>query len=285
MSPAFDPASVERAVAGLRWRWPRGPHRGAVGHTRSASVGSAVELHDFRTYQPGDDLRHVDWNAVARTGDLVLRIREEEVAPRIEVILDVSASMAVSAEKAKLAREVAYAATLLARHGDWAPTLVCAGQKTPPTSAVHDVLAALSATAFDERTPLPTALSTSGFKKCGVRVLVSDLLVEAPPATVVDRLARGAAQLVVLQVLASEDVDPSGFVGGTRLTDAETGEAVDRTLREDDVARYRRRLGQHVAGWQDAVTRVHGALAQLDTTQPFERLVRGPLALLLEPAA
>ena len=67
MSAAFDEPAVEQAAAGLMLRLPRVAHRGKLGEVRASSVGSSMELHDFREYQPGDDLRHIDWNAVART--------------------------------------------------------------------------------------------------------------------------------------------------------------------------------------------------------------------------
>jgi uncharacterized protein (DUF58 family) len=103
----MDEAAVARLVPGLTLALPRVPHRGRVGEVRATSAGSSLELHDFRAYQPGDDLRQVDWNAVARTGELILRIRQDEVSPRVEVVLDGSRSMALSARKAACTREVA----------------------------------------------------------------------------------------------------------------------------------------------------------------------------------
>ena len=64
----FDEAEVSRLAPGLALALPRTPHRGRVGEVRASSAGSSLELHDFRTYQPGDDLRQMDWSAVARTG-------------------------------------------------------------------------------------------------------------------------------------------------------------------------------------------------------------------------
>ncbi|WP_169832341.1 DUF58 domain-containing protein, partial [Corallococcus exiguus] len=92
----LDEAEVARLAPGLSLALPRLPQRGRVGEVRATSAGSAMELHDFRAYQPGDDLRQLDWNAVARTGELVLRVRQDEVSPRVEVLLDGSRSMGLS---------------------------------------------------------------------------------------------------------------------------------------------------------------------------------------------
>ncbi|NNC21098.1 DUF58 domain-containing protein, partial [Corallococcus exiguus] len=107
MSAMLDEAEVARLAPGLSLALPRLPQRGRVGEVRATSAGSAMELHDFRAYQPGDDLRQLDWNAVARTGELVLRVRQDEVSPRVEVLLDGSRSMGLSPRKAAGAREVA----------------------------------------------------------------------------------------------------------------------------------------------------------------------------------
>ena len=46
-----------------------------------------------RAYAPGDDLRYVDWNVYARTGDLFLKVLEEDDRPTLTLCLDRSASM------------------------------------------------------------------------------------------------------------------------------------------------------------------------------------------------
>ena len=47
------------------------------GH-RSPVLASGVEFADHRAYVPGDDVRHIDWKAFARHGQLTLRQFEEE---------------------------------------------------------------------------------------------------------------------------------------------------------------------------------------------------------------
>ncbi len=277
----FDPSHVERSVSGLRLRVPRGPHRGRTGDARASSAGSSLELHDFRTYQPGDDLRQVDWNAVARTGDLVLRVRAEEVAPRFELIVDGSASMAVTAQKAMRTRELSYASTLLARQAGLEVAVSVAGRSAQRITG-HDAVTALASTRFDDRLGFEQAVNQlPPLRACGVRLVVSDFLFEAQPSTLVDRFARGAAQLILLQVLDADDLEPS-FVGGTRLTDSETGVALDRTLSASDVERYGQRFQAHVALWQSALSRARGTWLQVSAARPLRELVRERLAPMVE---
>lgn len=283
MSPRLDHAAVERAAAGCALRLPRGPHRGKVGEVRASSVGSSLELHDFRQYQPGDDLRHVDWNAVARTGELYLRVRQDEVSPRVEVLVDGSASMGVSPEKAARTREVAAWVCTLARRGGFEPVLITTAS-TVRRAAGPAVTAALDMLDFDGREPFDLALRRAPpLLPCGLRVVVSDFLFEAVPATLAERLARGAAGLALLQVLDVEDLDPSGGAG-VRLTDAESGEVLERILTPRVLEQYAERFSAHVGLWEGAARRVRATWAQASAERALDALARRELQSLVEVA-
>jgi uncharacterized protein (DUF58 family) len=254
-----------------------------VGEVRASSVGSSLELHDFRHYQPGDDLRHVDWSAVARTGELVLRVRQDEVSPRVEVLVDASASLAVSPEKAARAREVAAWVTVLAQRGGLEPVVITAG-KEARRSAGTASQAHLEALEFDGREPFDVALRRGPpLLPCGLRVVVSDFLFEAPPQPFAERLARGAAGLALVQVLDAEDLEPGGGVGA-RLVDAESGEVLERVLTPSVLEQYQARLRAHVGLWQGAARRVRARWVQLSAEHGLEALARRELLPLVEAA-
>ncbi len=276
-------SEVERAAAGLSLKLPRVPHRGRIGDVRAASVGSSMELHDFRTYHPGDDLRHVDWNAVARTGELVIRVRQDEVSPRVEVVLDASASMAVSPEKASRAKEIALWVCELARHGGSEPVLLIAG-KEPRKVPGPQARVALAQVAANGREPFDVALGRlPPLQQCGLRVVVSDFLVEAVPAPIAERLVRQAAGAVFVQVLDADDVDPAGGAGA-RLTDSESGEVLERILTPGVLEAYQRRLEAHVREWQVAARRVSATWLQVQADASLTDLARAQLAPLVEAA-
>ena len=65
-----------------------------AGDYRSAFAGVGTELHQVRPYEAGDDVRRIDWNVTARTGQTHVRV---ELAERVLVtwlVYDASASMA-----------------------------------------------------------------------------------------------------------------------------------------------------------------------------------------------
>src|SRR5947209_14536148 len=63
---------------------------------RSPRKGFSVEFAEYRPYQPGDDLRYIDWKIAARSDRWVVRQYEEENNLRSTIVLDVSRSMAWS---------------------------------------------------------------------------------------------------------------------------------------------------------------------------------------------
>src|SRR3569833_3051192 len=91
----FDPASLAslgRIEIVARWvvdGFMSGLHR-------SPRKGFSVEFAEYRPYQPGADLRYIDWKIAARSDRWVVRQYEEETNLRASIVLDVSKSMAWS---------------------------------------------------------------------------------------------------------------------------------------------------------------------------------------------
>src|SRR3954449_8478321 len=68
--------------------------RGLPGDRRSPGVGAGTELAQLRPYQVGDDVRHIDAAATARTGEPHVRMHVPERTLTTWIVLDVSPSMA-----------------------------------------------------------------------------------------------------------------------------------------------------------------------------------------------
>lgn len=65
-----------------------------LGQHKSPFKGTSVEFVEHRQYTPGDELRHIDWRAYAKTGDYYVKQFEEETNLRAYLLVDVSGSMA-----------------------------------------------------------------------------------------------------------------------------------------------------------------------------------------------
>ena len=86
-----------------------------AGDYRSSQLGIGSELAQVRAYVPGDDVRRIDWNVTARTGQPHVRV---DLAERVAVtwlVLDASASMAFGTADRRKA-DVAEGAALAVGH-------------------------------------------------------------------------------------------------------------------------------------------------------------------------
>jgi len=63
------------------------------GERRSKRRGRSVEFDDYREYVPGDDLRHVDWNVLARLDRFFVKLFREDQDLSLQIVLDASPSM------------------------------------------------------------------------------------------------------------------------------------------------------------------------------------------------
>jgi uncharacterized protein (DUF58 family) len=124
MDPAlpFSSADLARAARVLAVRSRREVTSAFAGGYRSAFRGGGVEFEESRPYAPGDDVRSLDWNALARTGIPYVKRFREERDQTVWLAVDTSASMAFTSVAHAKTHTAAHAAALIggaaARAGD-----------------------------------------------------------------------------------------------------------------------------------------------------------------------
>lgn len=236
----------------LRLILPRRPPAGPLGERLGNRAGESLEFHDYRDYAPGDDLRNLDWNVLARTDREVVKVRREEIAPFVELFVDRSPSMATPQAK-----------TAAADH--------LAGLVAAAASGCRVTVRPLEGGLAAEPGPM---------RPRTIRLIVSDLLVATDPAALLARYARDAAALATIRILSRDERDiPSK--GAAELIDAETRERRAVTFSPEFRADYRARLAAHTGRWRDACRR-HAATfvdltAEDDTTARIAALVAAGL--------
>lgn len=214
--------------------------RGPAGVYAGAGSGNSIDFHDFREYQPGDDLRRVDWRAYARSEQMQLKLYREEVSALVEILPDTSLSM--SAYPGKEQATVFLCAFLAgaARSGEGRPVLL-AGKRRWVGPAFEEGLARL---AFAGGEP-PEVSVGGGASGRPVRFFLSDFLYPQGVEQLFVRCAAGALQLQPLLLLSRSERDPAWF-GGHRLVDVEDAEhPVDIKITPQETVRYRQRLRLH----------------------------------------
>jgi uncharacterized protein (DUF58 family) len=88
----FNPDIIGR-IARIGFKAGQPVEGGIAGQHRSPLHGLSSEFADYRTYTPGDDLKHLDWRAYARSDRFYIKRFEEESNLRCWMIVDDSASM------------------------------------------------------------------------------------------------------------------------------------------------------------------------------------------------
>ena len=92
LSARFDPKLLT-ALEGLDFKARYVMEGYLSGLHDSPFHGFSVEFSDYRNYQPGDDLRHVDWRLYARSDRLCIKRYMQETNVRFYIVCDTSASM------------------------------------------------------------------------------------------------------------------------------------------------------------------------------------------------
>ena len=275
---AHDLTARYALTCGLR------PRAGRPGDTLGRGLGTSLEFSDRRAYLPGDDLRTVDWQAYARTDQLMVRLYTEQVTPRVEVLLDASRSMAIDESKARAALDLATFLILAARAAGAAQRLVVLDDA--PHELDPDALLA-HGVAFSGRRPLHEGLTRAAprLRAGALRVVISDFLEPTDARSLLARVGGGAGRLVLVQCLAPDEADPGAELGPTRLVDVEGDAALDLVLDASAVARYRARLATLQDGLREQARRFAGCFAVCVGGDGPDAVCSGPLVIegVLQP--
>jgi len=262
-----------------------------AGLHRSPRRGFSVEFAEHRSYQPGDELRYVDWKLLGRKDRLYVKQFEEETNLRAMVVLDISRSMAWSGAPGTRLTKFAYA-----RHLAAALSLVLVRQRDatgllafddavraslpPRVSRAHwyRMLATLAGLAPGHHTAAAPALRgvVEALRRRGLVVFVSDLLLEpAPVRQALKFLRHRGHSVLVLHLLDPAEIDLEG-PAEVRFEDTESVDAV--ILRPRDWAEvYRRTVHEVVAGWRHDLRRDGIRYHAIRTDQPFGEALREAL--------
>lgn len=263
--PAAQPsaAAIEPAIRALDLTVRKRIEGLFPGDHRTRLPGLGTELHQLRGYEPGDDVRLIEWNVTARTGEPHVQVHLAERALTTWLVLDVSPSMnfgTAAMRKVEAAEGVALAVGHLAtRHGNRLGVVLFGDRDIrvlPPKQGRSGLVAALSAVrrqpAADgtQATSLASGLArVAGLaRQRGLVVAVSDFRGETGWEPSLGRLAQRHAVIAVEVADPREESIPD--IGEVEFVDPETG-AVLRVDTRD--RRLRERFAQHARAEHAAI--------------------------------
>lgn len=241
---------------------------------RSPRKGFSVEFAEFRPYQPGDDLRYIDWRVVARSDRWMIKQFEEETNTRAALVLDVSRSMDWSGSPERLtklqyAEQVVAAIALLlirqrdavglVRYDDQLRTVLPARARTLQWRRIVHALGDEGA-GPDSRMAEGIQQAAKLIRRPGMVMVISDLLVDQDRMEQALRVARAAGhQVTVLHIMDPSELqldvpgeaifyDPEGTLEVT-ATVADVRHAYAATVRHA-IEEWRVRLAAIGAGYE-----------------------------------
>ncbi|HEB92554.1 MAG TPA: DUF58 domain-containing protein [Gammaproteobacteria bacterium] len=145
--PSLDELIALRQQAGKldlgRWQAARARQTGG---RASRCRGRGMDYRESRIYQPGDDIRNMDWRVTARTGRPHTKLYQEERERPVVLCVDLNPGMFFASRGALKSVVAARAASLIAwaaaAHGDRIGALLFNGDhhELPPRGGKHGVL-------------------------------------------------------------------------------------------------------------------------------------------------
>jgi uncharacterized protein (DUF58 family) len=262
-----------------------------AGLHRSADFGFSHEFAEYRAYTPGDDLRDIDWNVLARSDRTYVKRYHGETNGLLTLLLDASNSMNYASHavsKMNYARFMAAALFYLAirKQRDAAGILVFDDEVRDyikPSTRHGQLLRLLSSLELAEpraRTNFEEPLRHLGglLRRRGIVVMLSDFY-ETPQSIIraLEPLRFRGNEIVLFHVLDPKEVRP-GLGGSTVLFDLETRARMEVTA--DYAAKeYGERIARHIEALRDGAQRAGMSYHLLLTDQPLDSALREYLAV------
>jgi uncharacterized protein (DUF58 family) len=260
--------------------------QGVAGDYHSAFKGRGVEFSEVRPYEPGDEIRSIDWNVTARMGMPYVKRYVEERDLTVFLAVDVSGSLKYGSRtilKRELAAEIAALLSFAAvRNQDRVGAALLSDglelflrpdrRRTHVLRLVREILARPAGGGTDLERGLWRTLKT--LKQRSVLFLVSDFLdVELSSSL---KAAAARHDVVVIEIYDPHDHDPP-VTGPVVLEDAETGRLATVSGR-----RLARRLGAERRRQREEMTRLTRRLGLDHLTLRTDRPYLGTLVSFFE---
>jgi len=261
-----------------------------AGLHRSPDFGFSQEFAEYRAYNEGDDLRHVDWNVFARTERCYLKRYRGETNTRLNLLIDASASMGYGSHKLRkidYARFLAASLFYMAHHQRDAAGLIVFDDEVrnhlAPSSRhgqLIRLLHALERIELGVRTNFekPFIHFQQYLFRPGIVAVISDFY-EKPERILrtIEPLRFRGNELILFHVLDPMEIAPA-FRKPVRLVDMESEESLDVSP-EYAQSEYRAKIGAHIEELKSGAARSGLEYCLVDTSRPLDMALREFLVL------
>lgn len=258
-----------------------------AGNYTSVVKGQGLAFREVRPYQPGDDVRTIDWNVSARMDETYVKVFVEEREMTVMLVVDLSSSQlfgtqrsnesSLAASKAQVAAMVAGVCAFSAIHNNDRVGLIVATDRVekiipPKRGDKHVMRVVRDILEFRPRHPgtdLNVALRalTQVAKRHAVSFVISDFMTRGFERT----LALASAKHDIIPVMLTDRRDDDlPDVGLATFEDLESGEETVVDTSDPAVRAWYRKQVQRQRGEREQVFRKLGLdLVKIDTAGSF----------------
>lgn len=256
------------------------------------SYGQTVEFADYREYMLGDDIRRIDWNLYSRFEKYFLKLFTDERQMHVQIFIDCSASMGREDErKAAYTVGVAAAIGFLAVHNmdKVSYRLMKEDRCENPMGTIvgkntfFKAISDLENLSFCEDTDIAAAVTSCADTGTndGLSVIISDFFTESNWKKAVDFLNYKKRQVLLIQVLTPEELDPT-YNGRVNLIDSESADLMDERNMKLRITRgmlqaYEEAMNDFIADAKSFCTSRGAGFITVRTDSPIERMLFGEL--------
>ena len=250
------------------------------GQHRSLRKGSSSDFAEHRSYQPGDDLRRIDWRVFGRTERFFVKEYEADTNASVTFILDASGSMDFGSGALTKFRYgqflVASLAWLSQKQGDRVGLATFSKGLTDVVPASTRHLQLLLHTLSRAKVGGPSELVTAVEKmshlstRSGIIVLVTDCYDSAETiANSIGSLRMRGHDVIVFHLVDTAERD-FPYTAATTFEDAESGARLP--LRPEDLrTKYQRLLSDHHEALSKRLANTGADYVRVFTDQPLDR--------------
>ncbi|WP_374951677.1 DUF58 domain-containing protein [Mucilaginibacter sp.] len=255
------------------------------GFNKSTVKGPGLEFSQYRSYQPGDDLRWLDWRMFARSDRYYIRESEVETSISVRFLVDASASMNHDDNGIKkidyarfLGASLAYLANLqgdsvalnIFKDGD----LFSLPSKPDPQHLqrlLYHLAHVDPAGTFTKPAHYKELFAGNGRKE--LLVFITDFYqADSEISNLLNTLAALGHEIIVFHLMGQNELD-FDFKGFATLEDLETGETIQVNTQQAKEA-YQQRLQQHLAAIKSNLLARRISYKMLSTARPLDEALR-----------
>src|SRR3982751_6414289 len=250
---------------------------------RSPFTGFSTEFTEYRQYNPGDDLRYLDWRLLARTDRYFLKKYRADTNTQCHLLIDTSACMhyahASSVTKLQYAQFLAASLAYLLNRQQGAVGLVAFAEKVHThvparnrTGHMRTIFGSLSMLQAGGETHLAESLHQLAeiLTRRGIVIIISDFYDQ--PERLQEsfqHLRFKGHDLVAFQLLDQNELDFDFTDPVLLLEDAETEEQMP-VLPDVVMSGYRERMRKHVESMRNCAAANNVDFEMLTTKQPLD---------------